>query len=100
MTTGEAYDAKPFVRDCRAGMNFITTGLIDPNQPLWSHVPCRYLGETYRSPRLVSNDHPGLRKRLRDARRPKILVAGLTRRVECFFDARAEYVGGVSTFSI
>jgi hypothetical protein len=37
---------------------------------------------------------------LERSRRPKILVAGLSKCVECFVDLRGEYVGAVSTFSI
>jgi hypothetical protein len=39
-------------------------------------------------------------RRLAAARRPKVLVAGLSARLECFLDAAGEHVGAVSTYSI
>jgi N-6 DNA Methylase len=103
MTTGEAYELRPFLIDHATGksMKFVTTGLIDPNKCLWGDTRCRYLGSDYTHPRVPACDSGrSLTARLRKSRRPKILVAGLTKRIECFFDERGEYVGGVSTFSI
>lgn len=104
MTAGDAYDVVPFLVDDPDGdaSRLVTTGLIDPGLCLWGSTPCRYLKRDYRHPRV--EPRPGLSKslsrRLALARRPKILVAGLSRVIECFLDHRGEYVGAVSTYSI
>ncbi|MDR3708658.1 MAG: N-6 DNA methylase [Capsulimonadaceae bacterium] len=105
MTVGEAYDAARFVREERpgdTGPKLLTTGLIDPARCFWGERPCRYLGETYARPRFALE--PGvstaLERRVEQASRPKILVAGLSRRIEALVDDCGEYMGAVSTFSI
>jgi hypothetical protein len=108
MTTGEAYAIKEILRDDRdgAGPKLVTTGLIDPFTCKWGRAPCRYLGSSFRWPRVsagakLPGDLPAnLKKRLRDALRPKLLVAGLCNRIEAFLDRGGEYLGAVSTFSI
>ena len=39
-------------------------------------------------------------RRVERSTRPKVLVAGLSKDVEAFFDLAGEYMGAVSTFSI
>src|SRR5258706_413408 len=67
-----------------------------------SRPPSRYLKKDYQSPRLhLSNPFTrSLGKRIATARRPKILVAGLAKKIEAFLDPAGEYIGAVSTFSI
>jgi hypothetical protein len=104
MTTGEAYDLVPFVVDTQSGRapKLVTTGLIDPETCLWGTVNCRYLKRDYQFPRVDgSSEMPNnLRKRVRRSARPKIVIAGLAKRIECFLDREGEYIGAVSTFSI
>ncbi len=104
MTTGDAYDAVPHLVDRKvgAGMKIVTTGLIDPGVSLWGQHLCRYLKRDYRHPRMVASDGltRSLQKRLAQAQRPKIIVAGLTKGVESFVDVAGEYIGTVSTYSI
>lgn len=103
MTAGDAYDLKPFLTDAdHAGLRFVTTGLIEPGHCTWGQTRCRYLGEDFANPRIIEAPGltPSLRGRLAKSRRPKVLVAGLTRRVECFLDEQGQFAGGVSTFSI
>lgn len=104
MTTGDAYDVKPFVVDesVGEGKKLITTGLIEPNESLWGKSACRYLKSDYQHPRITASDDltKSLRRRLEKASRPKILVAGLSKVVECFVDAEGECIGAVSTYSI
>jgi hypothetical protein len=103
MTTGEAYELRPFVieGDERSELRFITTGLIDPGVCLWGDKPCRYLGSRFLHPIIeVSSLPEKLRYRIERLRRPKLLVAGLSTRVEAFLDATANHVGAVSTYSI
>jgi len=103
MTASEAYELRPFLTDDERGegLKLATTGLIEPARCLWGELPCRYLGEVRRFPRLRAALLPaGLRRRAARARRPKLLVAGLSRRVECFLDSSGEYLGAVSTYTI
>lgn len=106
MTAGEAYDVLPHLVESEfgPGMKFTTTGLIDPRRCLWGARRCRYLRQDFRFPRVPELTTPGLSpsltRRLALARRPKILIAGLARRIEAFLDAAGEHLGAVSTFSI
>jgi hypothetical protein len=104
MTTGDAYDVVPSVVDDEHGSSpkLITTGLIEPGFCLWGQTKCRYLKHDYEHPRIDGAGalSKSLQKRLARSRRPKILVAGLTKRIECFLDEKGEYVGAVSTYSI
>jgi hypothetical protein len=104
MTTADAYDVAGAVNDeCQGSFpKLVTTGLIDPGLCLWGKVTCRYLKRDYQCPR-INESHPltnSLRRRIAESRRPKILVAGLSKRVECFVDRAGEYVGAVSTYSV
>lgn len=104
MTAGDAYDLVPFVVDDRdgSGPKLVTTGLIEPNECLWGDTTCRYLKVDYLFPRIAQS--AGLPKslaaRIERARRPKVIVAGLSKRVECFLDGAGVFIGAVSTYSI
>jgi hypothetical protein len=104
MTVSEAYQAREYVRDDVGGpgSRLITTGLIDRDQCHWGGKPCRFLGQTYAAPRLAPADAlpASLARRVEKSKRPKILVAGLTRKIEAFVDADGLCIGAVSTFSI
>lgn len=104
MTAGEAYDLRPFIREsprARRG-RLVTTGLIDPNECHWGRRRCRYLGQDYRHPAVANSGAlpATIKKRLVRSRRPKILVAGLTKKIECVLDADGRLLGAVSTFAI
>ena len=105
MTTGDAYRVKPHVRDGEAGegLKLVTTGLIEPDRCMWGEWTCRYLKDDYQRPVVpvgVSDYPPALVRRLERARRPKVIVAGLTARIEAFVDRGGEFTGAVSTWSI
>ena len=104
MTTGDAYAIKPYIREDTNGedLRLVTTGLIDPFVCNWGKVPCRYLGDIYRRPCVLQTPGlpPALTRRLRNARRPKVLIAGLANRLEAFLDAEGNCCGAVSTFSV
>jgi hypothetical protein len=80
----------------------VTTGLIDPGVCHWGKRRCRYLGQVYRHPAVRASRllPPNLRRRLARGRRPKIVVAGLSRRLECVVDEVGQLLGAVSTFAI
>ena len=104
MTTGDAYTVKPFVREDTDGkdLKLVTTRLIDPFVCKWGTVSCRYLGSVYRRPCVPQTPGlpPALTRRLRNSRRPKVLIAGLSNRLEAFLDAEGTCCGAVSTFSV
>lgn len=111
MTTGMAYDLAPFVREESAVDNrsedepplrLVTTGLIDPGVCHWGRRPCRYLKRDYDRPVIESNEGmpTSMQARLSMARRPKVLVAGLSTRIEAYFDQAGAHAGAVSTYSI
>ena len=80
----------------------MTTGLIDPGFCHWGQRRCRYLGRDFDFPGIANHADltPSLRRRLVRSRRPKILVAGLSKRIECMLDPAGQYVGAVSTYTI
>lgn len=89
----------------RRGLRFVTAGLIDRNMCLWGQRKCRYLRRHYQRPivRDSSAMPEELRRRLRLARRPKVLlaaVAGPGERLEAFLDPIGRYCGAVSTWMI
>ncbi len=97
------YALKPCVRDMAGGEfpRLITTGLIEPGSTLWGTRPCRYGGRDYLHPRLDTTAMPeALRQKVDLQRGPKILVAGLARRVEAVLDAHGDLTGAVQTFRI
>lgn len=105
MTAGMAYDVLPFVSDQPLdddSLRLLTTGLIDPGVSLWGKQTCRYLKKRFQTPYV--NETQGfpvnVANRLAKVRRPKVIVAGLSNRVEAFLDAEGEYCGAVSTYAI
>lgn len=104
LTTRDAYDLRDSIVDQRSGdaLKLLTTGLIEPNESLWGRATCRFLKRDFAFPRIVPADNwtQGLQRRAIKARRPKIVIAGLSSRVEAFFDEKGEYLGSVSTYSI
>lgn len=104
MTTGMAYDVLAAVTDDpkAKGMKLVTTGLIDPGVCYWGERVCRYLKQRFERPVVDSNvTLPAYTAgRLAKVQRPKVLVAGLSTRIEAFVDVKGEYCGAVSTFTI
>jgi hypothetical protein len=79
----------------------VTTGLIDPDVCRWGNRRCRYLKKDYLRPVIREAGLPAyVGQRVRRVRRPKVLVAGLSNRVEAFLDREGEFCGAVSTFSV
>jgi hypothetical protein len=100
LTVSEAYDLARSVIDHehRGGQKLLTTGLIEPNESLWGQVTCRYLKSKYKHPRAPEKSLKETRRVI--SRKPKLIVAGLSRTPECFLDEAAEYVGSVGTYTI
>ncbi|MFH2008431.1 MAG: N-6 DNA methylase [bacterium] len=89
-SVSDAYVLQPLLRECRCRttcFRLVNTGTIDPYRVLWGLRPTRYLGARYQRP-CVSEEalEQRLPRRAAQARSPKIVVAGLSRRLECVLD--------------
>lgn len=103
MTAPMAYELVPhLVNDAAAThAKLLTTGLIEPDACLWGTETCRYLKADYSHPAIAEANLPAdIAARVVKARRPKVIVAGLGKRLEAYFDRAGEYCGAVQTFTI
>jgi hypothetical protein len=65
---------------------------------LWGIERCRYLGTAYARPIIDAANVPALpAERRRQAQNPKLVVAGMTKRLEVMADDRGIYLAGKST---
>ena len=106
--TNEAYKFKKFIRELNPKADksnkykrFINTGTVDPFLSLWGSKKCRYLKDDYLFPIVFTEDIIRVnKKRLEVADRPKIIVGGMSKRIEAFLDLDGSYIPGISTFYI
>jgi len=82
--------------DERDAIKVVNSGTIDRHALLWGTRPLRYLGRSIARPVVRDVDRLPPR-RLAQARSPKIVVAGLSRRLECALDGRGGYLAAKST---
>ncbi|MEX2210123.1 MAG: DNA methyltransferase [Patescibacteria group bacterium] len=102
-TVSEAYEIKNLISEGSATtkpseLKVINSGTVDPFLSLWGSKPMQYLGTRYNRPIISTqrvNNLPVARRK--QARKPKIIVAGMTRRIEAVLDERGEYLAGKST---
>jgi hypothetical protein len=100
-TVNEAYKLKEIMRDDKnhieATKKFINTGTIDPYISLWGHKITRYIKQGYQYPIVHDSD---LKKfsntRYQQACSEKIIIGGMTKNLECFYDS-GRYLAGKST---
>lgn len=105
LTTAEAYAIAPLIREYREGdsddaiFRVANTGTIDPWRFLWGERPMRWLGREYLRP-VVEREalRRLLPRRAAQAERPKVLLAGLSRRIEAVVDAEGGWMCGKSAF--
>jgi hypothetical protein len=101
-TVAEAYELVPLIADAEPAapgdLRVVNSGTIDRYVNLWGNKPMRYLGNSYIHP-LVPQDAAGRlpATRLRQARTPKIIVAGMTRLPECIADLSGALLPAKST---
>jgi len=104
-TVSEAYEIKNYLREYHQGpikgiKKFINTGTIDPYTNLWGQCKTQYIKNSYIKPIIFDSDIIKVnRTRLAQANSNKIIIAGLSKRLECFFDT-GEYLAGKSTIII
>ncbi|NJL21724.1 MAG: hypothetical protein HC895_14375, partial [Leptolyngbyaceae cyanobacterium SM1_3_5] len=87
-TVSEAYLLQPFILEAQSEeeLRFVNSGTIDRYCIRWGEKPLRYLGKTFDRPVVRLPIDPRLQKRLLQAQQPKLIVAGMTRRVEAAID--------------
>ena len=90
-TVAEAYELAPLIQEAAAAaagdLRVVNSGTIDRYVNLWGEKPMRYLGSSYVHPVVPSAAASRIpAARLRQARTPKIIVAGMTRVPECIAD--------------
>jgi predicted RNA methylase len=92
-TVAEAYAWGEALGD--AGAPLVNSGLIDPWVTHWGQRDIRYLGQRHRTPRVridVLSE-----RRLGQLRAPKLIMAGMTRRLEVFPDREGRWLAAKST---
>jgi predicted type IV restriction endonuclease len=101
-TVSEAYEIKSLIREHSRGTSadlmLINSGTIDRYHSLWGLKPCRYIKDAYLRPIIPINSEKNLPpKRLKQAKSPKIIVAGMTKQLECTVDLNGTFLAGKST---
>ena len=99
-TVAEAYELKNVLYDSKEGedsLKVINTGTIDPYKSLWGYKAMQYIKGKYQFPRVTQQDLMSISKRrFSQAMSEKIIVAGMSSRIEAVYD-RGETLGGKST---
>ncbi|MBA4115434.1 MAG: Eco57I restriction-modification methylase domain-containing protein, partial [Rubrobacter sp.] len=101
-TVAEAYEIQPLLSEYSgeepAAFRVVNSGTIDRYSELWGHKTLRYLGDTYNRPVVSQTQLSHLPARRRQqAERPKIVVAGMTKVLECVIDPEGSILAGKST---
>lgn len=100
-TVNEAYLIKEFLQDNSNPdfeyRKFINTGGLDPYKSFFGIENMRYLKGKYHYPVVSVEDLENMSgKRLKESSSEKIIIGGMTRILECFYD-KGEYLAGKST---
>jgi hypothetical protein len=101
-TVAEAYELLPLLTSrpapAREDLRVLNSGTIDPHRPLWGEKPMRYLKQSFSHPVVPRDRQVDLPPtRLEQARTPKLIVAGMTRGLECVADVNGEFLAAKST---
>ncbi|HHP7243332.1 MAG TPA: HsdM family class I SAM-dependent methyltransferase [Elainellaceae cyanobacterium] len=101
-TVSEAYALQAIIRDSASlqsgDLMLINSGTVDRYRSLWGMKRMRYLGEMYQHPIIPHARVESLpKKRYQQATHPKLIVAGMTRRLECSVDMNGRILAGKST---
>lgn len=105
-TVSEAYEFKEFVWEYKDNVSnapykkFINSGTIDRYLSLWGQKKMTYIKSSYNEPILLDKDIRSISQtRLNQARSEKIIIAGMTKRLECIYDT-GDYLAAKSTVII
>jgi hypothetical protein len=101
-TVAEAYRIRDLIRDADGPdgdlLRLVNSGTIDRYRSWWGVKRCRYLGRSFLRPVIPAEREADLpEKRRQQGRTPKIIVAGMTRRLECIVDPHGILLAGKST---
>lgn len=103
LTTGDFYKIQVEENKTGKGLRLITSGGIDPNVSYWGSEDQtqKFNKSDYIYPRIIDTNYDqSLKKKLQRSRRPKLIIANLTKEVEVFFDRKGEYQGSTATQTI
>ena len=100
-TVNQAYKLKKILKDTNqysSGIKkFINTGTIDPYISLWGQKKTRYIKEGYMYPIVLESELEKFSdSRYNQACSEKIIIGGMTKNLECYYDS-SEYLAGKST---
>ncbi len=101
-TVGEAYKVKEKIVDAKIenGKKFINTGTIDPYVSLWGDQKTNYIKDKYLYPMIENSAIEDINpSRSQQADSKKIIIAGMTKKIEAYYDS-GEYLAGKSTIII
>jgi len=104
-TVSEAYEIKKYLKEYHQGISnnfkrFINTGTIDPYLSLWGKYKTQYIKKSYILPIILDSDIIKVNKtRLEQANSTKIIISGMSKRLECYYDT-GNYLAGKSTIII
>jgi hypothetical protein len=101
-TVEEAYQLQDLIQNnptpAQTDLRLVNSGTIDRYFFLWGKKKLRYLGQTYLHPIVPTEQISKLPpKRYHQAKQPKIIVAGMTRSLECALDLKGDVLAGKST---
>ena len=101
-TVSEAYQFAEIIEDASPGVDYrlrvVNSGTIDRYADLWGKKRMRYLGSSYDRPIVsLSMEEELPKNRLSQASSPKIIVAGMTKILECIGDFEGTILPGKST---
>ncbi|TVQ16792.1 MAG: hypothetical protein EA367_19120 [Leptolyngbya sp. DLM2.Bin15] len=104
-TVAEAYALQSLIEDLAEGaalppqaLRIVNSGTLDRYRLLWGDKKLRYLGTHYQRPYLSAEHlHQLSPRRSHQARQPKLIVAGLTRRLESVLDEQGKILPAKST---
>ncbi|MBC7523237.1 MAG: Eco57I restriction-modification methylase domain-containing protein [Flavobacterium sp.] len=102
-TVGEAYLIKEKIIENTIDnkgefKKLINTGTIDKWVSLWGIKKTQYIKDSYSNPIIFCNDLNEINKtRLDQSNKQKIIIAGMSNKIEAFLDINGEYLAGKST---
>ena len=100
-TVSEAYELKKYLKELSGDKDyfkFINTGTIDRYSILWENSKTRYIKDSYIKPIILKKDLEKMsKKRVLESSNSKIVIAGMTKILECCVDKKGEYLAGKST---
>lgn len=91
-TTGfEAKKIIPLINENKDGIKFIVSGTIDPYILLDKKIP--YMKKNYNNPYIICDDNIIAKSKIDFWNNPKIVVAGMTKRLEAFYSEQPLALG-------